>query len=345
MSPRRRPPRAVFWSYDPEVASFRHRLEPVLDELRRRGWRCEVETLPKGSYFRRIQDRRRSLAEADLVVLAKLNLGLGEDRLLRRHARRLTLDVDDAIYLRQPRSPGEAADVSCVRLARFGRTAGASDLVTAGNQRLAHVARRFTRRVEVVPTTVRFGDRPPRPPEGDGGRRGHTLVWIGLPHNLVYLEPLRPALARLSQRYPDLRLRVVSSRWPEWDDVPLERVEWSEAGERSALAGAGIGLMPLTDDAWSRAKCAFKLLQYMAEGLPSVASPVGANRQVVVDGETGFLAAGADQWHDALDRLLADRELRRRMGEAGWRHARAGYRRRDHVRRHADLYEALVEGS
>ena len=344
-SPSSNPPRVLFWSYDPGVASFRHRLRPVVEELRRRGWRCEVEALPKGSYFRRVRERRQALAEADLLVLAKLNLGMGEDRALRRHARLVSLDVDDAIYLRQPRNPGEAADVSCVRLARFGRTAAACALVTAGNRRLAHMAERFAPRVEVVPTTVRVGDRPPSPPAEDGARRGHTLVWIGLPNNLTYLEPIRPALARLALAYPDLRLRVISSDWPDWDDVPVERVEWSEEVEEAAMAGGGIGLMPLTDDAWSRSKCAFKLLQYMAVGLPCVASPVGANRRAVVDGETGFLAAGIDEWHDALDRLLSDRELRHRMGEAGWRHARRHYRRRDHVRRHADLYQALVGGA
>lgn len=330
--------RALFWSYDPEVPSFRHRLRPVAEELELRGWRCEIEALPKGGYLRRLRQRSEAVTAADLLVLAKLNLGFGEDRWLGRHARRVTLDVDDAIYLRQPRRPGGEADVSCVRLARFGRTAAASHLVTAGNDRLAHVARRFTRDVAVVPTTVEIGERPPALSE----RQGETLVWIGLPNNLAYLDPLRPVLARLARRYSDLRLRVVCSEFPDWDDVPVEPVPWSEAGEAAALATAGIGLMPLADDAWARGKCSFKLLQYMAQGLPCVASPVGTNREVVVDGETGYLAATADEWHSALSTLLADPEERRGLGAAGFAHARRHWERQNHVRRHADLYEAVA---
>ena len=330
-------PSALFWSYDLAVPSFRHRLRPVAEELARRGWRCELAELPKGRYLRRIAERREAVAAADLLVLAKMNLGFGEPRRLRRLARRLALDLDDAIYLRQPRRPGGPPDVSCIRLARFGRTCEVCDLVTAGNERLAAMAGRWTRRVAVVPTTVEL---PAAPPRADG-RHGRTLVWIGLPQNLPYLDLVRPALARLARRYPDLRLRVVCSQWPDWPEVPIERVAWSAATEAESLATAGIGLMPLSDDAWTRGKCSFKLLQYMAQGLPCVASPVGTNVEVVRDGVTGFLAATVDEWEAGLGRLLADAGLRRAMGVAGFGWARE-WERGVHVRRHADLYEGLV---
>ena len=151
----------------------------------------------------------------------------------------------------------------------------------------------------------------PRAPD-DGG----TLVWIGLAENLPYLELLRPALGRLAARTP-LRLRVVSSAFPDWPEVPIERVPWSEATQISALAGASIGVMPLADDDWSRGKCAFKLLQYMAAGLPSVASPVGENKVVVTPNETGLLAASDEEWERALATLLSSPIERRRLGRAG----------------------------
>lgn len=332
-------PRALFWSYDLEVPSFRHRLRPVAAELERRGWRCELAELPKGRYVRRIAERAGAVAAADLLVLAKMNLGFAEPRRLRRLATRLTLDLDDAIYLRQPRRVGGAADVSAIRLARFGRTCDVCDLVTAGNDRLAGMVRRWNPRVAVVPTTVEVPEAPPA-----AARAPRTLVWIGLPHNLPYLDPIRPALARLARRHPDLRLRVVCSAWPDWPEVPIERVEWSPETEAASLATAGVGLMPLTNDAWTRGKCSFKLLQYMAQGLPCVASPVGTNVDVVRDGETGFLASTVDEWVERIGRLLADEGLARRMGAAGWRQVREGWEREAWVRRHADLYERLVQG-
>lgn len=333
-----RPRCAHFWTFNLDSPSFRHRLAPVADELEARGWTCVRTQLSGGNYFRRFWDRRDDLATADLMVLAKINLAFGEERLLRRLTPRLSLDFDDAVYLRQRKKLGAPPEISCIRLARFNRTARTCDLVTVGNRRLASVALRSApAQVEIVPTSVEV---PPALP--DRRRDGRTLVWIGLDRNLVYLQLIRPALQRLVASHPDLRLRIVCDTWPDWPEMPIERVPWSEAGEFEALATADIGLMPLTDDAWTRGKCSFKLLQYMAAGLPTVASPVGTNPDVVLHETTGSLAASEEDWYQALHRLLCSRDLRQRMGAAGFAHARANYERSSVARRHASLYEDLV---
>jgi glycosyltransferase involved in cell wall biosynthesis len=97
------------------------------------------------------------------------------------------------------------------------------------------------------------------------------------------------------------------------------------AQEVSCFDGIAVGLMPLDDDPWARGKCAFKAIQYMALGIPAVASPVGANREVIRDGETGFLPADEREWVETLDRLLADPALARRIGAAGRREIEARY--------------------
>ncbi|HEM45491.1 MAG TPA: glycosyltransferase, partial [Alphaproteobacteria bacterium] len=94
-------------------------------------------------------------------------------------------------------------------------------------------------------------------------------------------------------------------------------VSWSLESEAEAVASFAVGIAPLPDTPWNRGKCALKALLYMSCAVPVVASPVGALAEVVVDGETGFLAGGDAEWEDALNRLLSDRALRRRMGEAG----------------------------
>ena len=314
-----------FWSYDPSVPSFRHRLAHLVPELEARGWRCRVETAPRSRHLVRLVERRRELAESALVVLAKVRLGVGEGPLLRRLARRVAFDVDDAMFVRQPRRRGEAPDGSWLRRRKFAATCRACDLVIAGNGFLADAARPWSRRVEVVPTPVELDAYPELPP---GERRGRTVVWIGRPENLVYLAPLRPVFAGLAGRFEDFRLRVICSEFPDWPEVPVERVAWAEAREGADVAAAGIGIMPLTDDDWSRGKCAFKLLQYMAAGLPTVASAVGENREVTVDGETGFLARGAEAWERRLAELLAAPELRARLGAAGRERVRERYDRR-----------------
>ena len=93
---------------------------------------------------------------------------------------------------------------------------------------------------------------------------------------------------------------MICSEFPDWTEVNIEEVAWSSATEAHSLAGAHIGIMPLTDDAWARGKCAFKLLQYMAAALPCVASPVGANKEAVLDGITAFTRANVDEWERSL---------------------------------------------
>jgi glycosyltransferase involved in cell wall biosynthesis len=115
-------------------------------------------------------------------------------------------------------------------------------------------------------------------------------------------------------------MRVICSEFPDWSDVNVERVPWSSATEAHSLAGAHIGVMPLTDDAWSRGKCAFKLLQYMAAALPCVASPVGANTEAVLDGVNGFHAANVDEWERSLEKLIVSPELRSNFGAKGRQH-------------------------
>jgi glycosyltransferase involved in cell wall biosynthesis len=118
---------------------------------------------------------------------------------------------------------------------------------------------------------------------------------------------------------------VICSEFPDWHDVTIERVPWSSATEAQSLAGAHIGVMPLTDDAWSRGKCAFKLLQYMAASLPCVASPVGANTEAVIDGVNGFHATGVDEWERGLERLIVSPELRASLGAEGRAHVERRY--------------------
>ncbi|MEM7049020.1 MAG: glycosyltransferase [Acidobacteriota bacterium] len=336
------PRRAIFWSYDPERPSFRIRLAPVIAELAARGWDCRIERFPRGRHLRRIAERRRDLESAELLVIAKLNLAPGERQLLRRWAPAVAFDFDDAIYLRKPRRLGQLPGRSLLRRFKFAESCRSADLVLAGNRELARHASPFSRRLEIAPTPITME----RYPQGPAERRPQTLVWIGLGENLLYLDLLRPALARAAREFPEMVLRVVSSDAPRWDEVPIERVPWSADGEAMALATAGIGLMPLSDDAWTRGKCAFKLLQYMAAGLPCLASPVGTNFEVVVPDKTGYLCRDDDQWFFGLHRLLSEPDYAAALGWTGRRRAEAHYATARIAPRVADrLEEIATEGA
>ena len=158
------------------------------------------------------------------------------------------------------------------------------------------------------------------------GKEGIVIGWIGHASNLRYLEPLRPVIRDLALKHPGrVLLRVVCSEALPWDDVPLENKVWQLQEEAQDVASFDIGIMPLTDDQWSRMKCGYKVLLYMSMGVPAVASPVGVNETIVKHGETGFHARDSAEWSSVLSQLLEDGELRERVGHAGRRLVQSKY--------------------
>ena len=331
--------RALFWVHDPEAPSFRHRLAAHFPALEKAGIACEVETFPRRRYVLRVLERARRLSGFDLLVVAKFKLETGERGIVRRGARRIVYDFDDAIYFGKPERIGDEPDRSPRRVRKFRATCALADLVTAGNETLAAAARGSARSVAVVPTGIDLG---PYRAAASGSASGARIAWIGLPGNLPYLAIAEPALARLAERRADLRLAVVSERAPAAFGAPVDLVRWSRETEAAALAACDVGIMPLEDDDWTRGKGGFKLLQYMAAGLPTVASPVGVNREITVEGETGFLASSPEEWERALARLLGDPELRRRMGRAGRRRVEENYAMPIVSERVVALYRGLL---
>jgi len=312
----------VLLGYGLDQPSFRHRMRSLVEPLQEAGWEVRTEQFPSGRYGLRTWERRGLLRWAHVTVLHQIKLSSIEARLFAAYSRRRVFDVDDAIYVRKPRRLGDAPDESAWRKQKFAATCRWVDAVAAGNDVLAGVARASAREVAVLPTSI---DTACYLPTAAGPDDPPTIAWIGSPENLIYLEMIRPALTRLTKRHPTLKLRVICSEFPDWSDVTIERVPWSSATEAQSLAGAHIGVMPLTDDAWSRGKCAFKLLQYMAASLPCVASPVGANTEAVLDGVNGFHATGVDEWERSLERLIVSADLRASFGARGRAHVEQRY--------------------
>lgn len=225
------------------------------------------------------------------------------------------LDFDDAIFHNYDRHR-----LALVRRGwgqKVDRLMAGAALVTAGNAYLAERARAAgARRVEIVPTVVDLDLYPLRTPGGadDGGPI--DITWIGSPATVGYLQLLAEPLRQLTARHP-VRLVVIGGGEIRLPGADVVIRPWSAATEAADLARCHIGVMPLVDSPWERGKCGYKLIQYMACALPVIASPVGVNCEIVREGVNGLLAASDGQWLDALERLVADDALRRRMGRAG----------------------------
>jgi glycosyltransferase involved in cell wall biosynthesis len=190
-------------------------------------------------------------------------------------------------------------------------------LVVCGNDYLAQRARDAGAPwVEVLPTVIDLAHYPlPLPAKAMGETHMPKVVWIGSPSTVHYLNLLHLPLRKLAER-TSFVLRVVGGEIT-LPGVMVECLPWSEDSEVAEISDADVGIMPLLDSSWERGKCGYKLIQYMACGLPVVASPIGVNTSIVRQGVNGYLADDLNAWEMYLERLLGDLALRARMGTAG----------------------------
>jgi glycosyltransferase involved in cell wall biosynthesis len=260
--------------------------------------------------------------------------------MLKRGKRRLVFDYDDALYALGPEQDrGPRAWVRRSRIRSFFGMLSASDVVLLENDPNRTVTEHYCRDIVTITGPIDTTRYQPRP---RSAADEVVLGWVGSPSTTGYLEMLKPILQELAQRGRAIRLHLVGARRFDAPGVTVTQTPWALETEVDALATFDIGLMPLTDDPWSRGKGGYKILQYMAMGIPTVASSVGVNAELVQDGVTGFLADVPSAWLCALDRLVGDAGLRARMGSA----ARAAVLSRHSLEHHApSLVRALVPAS
>jgi glycosyltransferase involved in cell wall biosynthesis len=321
-------------------ACYRYRIAPFAQALAERGVELEPSPIERGPLARAKQfwGARRF----DGVILQRRLLPYWQLALLRRRARRLIFDFDDAIDGRD--SYTQKGPRSRQRLLHFWATLQAADAVIAGNPYLEQRACCFVsrERVALVPTCVEPERYRPARHERRGGAA--RLVWIGQRSTMQSLDLLRPHLAAVAQRLPGLELRIISDAAPELPGVKVVFRRWSSQTEAEELAQGDIGVTFLPDDAWSQGKCGLRVLQFMAAGLPVVANPVAMNRQMVIPGDTGLLADTPEQWAAAIEQLAADPPRRSQMGAAGRRQVEQGYSVHGWKDRFADFVANAIRG-
>ena len=294
------------------------------------------------AFFRRIADVAR-VGRYDVVVVHRAVCLAGPavfERVLPLFRRPVIFDFDDAIF-----HLDTSAENRRFGWMKFpGKTSALCRLsthVTAGNQYLAAYARARNRRVTVVPSSV---DTDRFRPLLRAPKNRVTVGWTGSSTSQYHLEAFAPVLATLCRQY-DIEVRVHSNRPPDLPGVPATWRPWSEATEPEELGAFDIGIMPLPDTEWALGKCAMKVLLYMAMGVPVVCSPVGANAEIIRDGENGLLAGTAEAWHACLGALIEAPPLRDRLGAAGRRTVEERFSMKRSADRFAEVVRITLQGS
>lgn len=336
--------------YPEHAPSTRFRLVHFVEPLASSGIRLEILPLFDRAEYRILSDRGRGARKAGLLIrgmgrrLRQLGMAGEADavlvhrelspirsgaflRLLDRAPLPLVYDFDDAVFL-PPKGGSPLLGVLRTPRASTAALCRAADLVLAGNSHLADFAREVRGREEgttVFPTVIDTDRYRPAASASIDPDALPTVGWIGTHTTTPYLESLAGELREAAALAP-FRLLVVSNREPEGlEGLPVTFQPWSEEEELRALHSMDVGLYPVPEDPWALGKCGFKAIQYMACGIPVLASPVGVLQEIVVEGETGFHARSGEDWVTGLRDLVENPSLRRRMGEAGRARAVAHY--------------------
>ncbi|MBO0699041.1 MAG: glycosyltransferase family 4 protein [Zavarzinella sp.] len=321
----------------PDHVCARYRLRAFEPRLRAAGHSLELHALPKNVWGR--LTLARSVRDADAVILQRKLLSRPEVAWMRRRIRHLWYDVDDAVWLRD--SYSAKGFESRKRLGRFRAVVQAAEAVIAGNAYLAeHATAAGARAAWVIPTCVEVH----RYALARHDRDGADLVWVGSSSTLRGLEAVAPLLNTIGARVPGVRLKLICDRFMHLPSLPVIETPWSEATEAAEIAAADIGISWVPEDAWSRGKCGLKVLQYMAAGLPVVTNPVGVHAEMVLHGQTGFLASGEGDWVEAIRTLAGDPALRREMGAAGRKRVEERYSVEVGARLWLNLIDGLLAG-
>ena len=306
--------------------SSRYRVYQLIPWLQKLGIECEVspaieDKLYAGIYLGGQGSRRaaltaawkkrradlRRLDEFDAVFVQKgvfPGLYSGFERKIAAR-KPLVFDLDDAIWL--PREGGNPLLRALHRERAVQDIMRCAAAVIAGNEFLADYASHFNRNVTVVPSSIDVAAYP-------HATNSSVVGWIGSSTTLPYLKQLGPVFAELG-----ITPRVIASGDPKALGFRADFRRWRLETELNDLAEIGIGIAPLRDSPWERGKCGVKVLQYMACGIPVVASDVGVQNRIIQQGENGFLVRTEAEWIEQLRMLLADTALRARLGAVGRR--------------------------
>jgi glycosyltransferase involved in cell wall biosynthesis len=317
--------------YGPLGASSRLRSYQYLPMLAEQGVQVTVAPLLPDDYVRDLYEkghgRALPVAAAYLRRLARLVdsrrhdvvwiekealpwLPAWYEAILARLQTPFVVDYDDAVFHRYDHGPARLVPGLRHKIASVMRRA---TVVLVANRYLADYAQGAgAQRIVELPTVVDLSRYQATQRTPNGSLR---VGWIGNPLTAEYLDLVRPALTELARRRK-LTLVVVGARI-DVDGVPVETRRWSEETETSDIQTFDLGIMPLPDTPWCRGKSGYKLIQYLACGRPAVASPVGANRDIIENGRDGLLASTTAEWVAAIDELAGAPERRREMGQIG----------------------------
>jgi len=247
----------------------------------------------------------------DVVFIQKTLLPIWRQNLIRLLNRNLIFDFDDAIYVSSQIYPSIS---DAMNRRRLGHILQISRGVILENNYTKEFALQFNKNILMITGPIDCKRYFPKKKEKN---KNITIGWIGSPGTTPFLEPLSDVFRKIARHYPNVVIKLIGASPLKRQGRNIQIVEWGLNSEVENLHDFDIGIMPLPDNELAKGKGGYKLLQYMAIGIPCVGSPVGINSVLIKEGVNGYFADSEEQWYDKLQMLINNRALRESMGSKG----------------------------
>ncbi len=266
--------------------------------------------------------------------------------LLKKRGIRYIVDYDDAIFHRYDLH--DNFFIRAILKNKIAHVMRYADFVIVCNEYLRSYANNYSQNIYMIPTVVlldRYKQKMKTLSKKDS--KTFTIGWIGSRTTSVYVVDILPVFERFVKKYKNVQFNLVGFdktllSQDELEKYHINTISWKEEKEIEEILSFDVGIMPLRDNAWSKGKCGFKLIQYMSCAKPVIASPVGINTKIVKDSINGFLVSSIDEWFEAFEKLYLNEKLRVSMGKSGFEIVKSDFSYERNCKRYTQLFYTVI---
>lgn len=302
--------------YDNLGASSRIRFIQYFDILKNNGYEITLSPLLNSHYLNSLYSKKKpslklifysylkralvliKVNQFDLIIVEKEIfpwLPSWTEQILTAFNIKYIVDFDDAIFHNYDLNNNFI--IKTFLKNKIKRVIANSSCVIAGNQYIYNYAiESKAKKIHLIPTVIDFHKYKNISKKSN---KIFTIGWIGSPSTVKYLDIVKPVLVKLL-KFINFELVVVGATPNNFLNIPVKILKWTEDSEVINISQFDVGIMPLPDEPWEQGKCGYKLIQYIACGVPVICSPIGVNIEIVETGKNGFLANNEDEWLNAF---------------------------------------------
>ncbi len=225
------------------------------------------------------------------------------------------------------------------------------DFVTVSTEKLKQTFKSFNENIYVLPNYLDDSLWPFHLPIRQNKTKSITIGYMGGESHKPDIEWITPILEKINQKFngeinfhfygvqpPKAFLNLNNVKYTE-----LKTYHYKEFIDDFHHIDVDIVIAPLVDNLFNHCKSPLKFFEYSTMGVPGVFSDIEPYKNVIIDGENGFLAKSEDEWFEKLETLIQNPDLRYKLAKNAQETVRANWLMSENARLWTDTYNKFIQ--